>query len=459
MARFRMVRGLALGAVMVFSAVGLGGSAIGGQYTAFAGGVSPMLAGLRDVGSLTFPPTTAQCQQIFGINCYQPPQYQRAYNLQPLFNRGLDGRGRTIVIIDSFGSPTIQQDLTFFDKTFDLPDPPSFTIRQDAGPVPSFDVTNADMRGWATETTLDVEYAHVIAPGANIVLEETPVSETEGLQGFPEINTAANYAIDHGIGDVISQSFGATEQTFASPQQLLGQRGYLKNAARHHVTVLASSGDQGAAGVSSAVTFDIFPFPAVIWPASDPLVTAVGGTEMHLDAQGNRTAPDNVWNDAPVGINAAAGGGVSSIFDKPRFQEDVTTRGDARGIPDISLSAAVDGGAVVYYTFTKPLGGTPWHIVGGTSEACPLLAGVIAIADQLAGHRLGNINERLYGLADEDGAGGIVDVTTGDISYSQVNSDGTTVSISGPAATRGYDLASGLGTVNAARFVPALAHD
>ena len=418
-----------------------------------------MLGGVHDVGTLTFPPTTAQCQQIFGISCYQPAQYQRAYNLGPLLNRGVDGRGRTIVIIDSFGSPTIQSDLAFFDRTFGLPDPPSFTVRRDAGAVPPFDVTNADMRGWATETTLDVEYAHVMAPGASIVLEETPVSETEGLQGFPEINTAANYVIDHGIGDVISQSFGATEQTFASPQQLLAQRSYLKNAARHHVTVLASSGDQGAAGVSSAVTSDIYAFPAVIWPASDPLVTAVGGTQMHLDAQGNRTAPDNVWNDAPVGINAAAGGGVSSIFPKPQFQEDVTTRSDARGIPDISLSAAVDGGAVVYYTFTKPLGGTPWHIVGGTSEACPLFAGVVAIADQLAGHRLGNINERLYGLAHDDGHSGIIDVTTGNISYSQVNSDGTTINILGPSAIHGYDLASGLGTINAARFVPALARD
>jgi subtilase family serine protease len=195
----------------------------------------------------------------------------------------------------------------------------------------------------------------------------------------------------------------------------------------------------------------------VIWPASDPLVTAVGGTQMHLDAKGNRTAPDNVWNDAPVGINAAAGGGVSSIFGKPDFQEDVTTQGDARGIPDISLSAAVDGGAVVYYSFTKPAGGTPWHIFGGTSEASPLFAGVVAIADQLAGHRLGNINDRLYELSDEAAHNGIVDITQGNINYKQVNSDKTTVSITGPSAGPGYDLASGLGTVNAKRFVPALA--
>src|SRR6202022_4527284 len=99
----------------------------------------------------------------------------------------------------------------------------------------------------------------------------------------------------------------------------------------------------------------------------------------------------------------------------------------------ISMSAAVDGAAIVYYTFTAAIGGTPWHIVGGTSEATPLFAGIVAIANQLAGHRLGNINGRLYELSHEDHHGGIVDITSGNISYSQVNSDGTTVSITGPS--------------------------
>jgi subtilase family serine protease len=97
----------------------------------------------------------------------------------PLYRQGLTGKGKTILIVDSFGSPTIQDDLKVFDQQFGLPDPPSLKVIQPAGQVPPFDPTNSDMTGWATETTLDVEYAHAMAPGANIVLAETPVSETE----------------------------------------------------------------------------------------------------------------------------------------------------------------------------------------------------------------------------------------------------------------------------------------
>src|SRR5215472_11653251 len=198
---------------------------------------------------LLAPPTTATCEARFHIACYQPFQMQKAYDLVPLFNQGIDGRGRTIVIVDAFGSPTIQDDLRTFDQVFGLPDPPSFQVIQPAGAVPPFPADPfgaADRLGWAGETTLDVEWAHTIAPGANLLLVETPQSETEGVQGFPEIVQAENFVIDHNLGDVISQSFGATENTFPSTDSLLDLRSAFKNARRHHVTVLASSGDQGA---------------------------------------------------------------------------------------------------------------------------------------------------------------------------------------------------------------------
>ena len=162
------------------------------------------------------PPTTADCEQAFGIACYGPGQIQQAYNLPVLFQHGVNGRGATIVIVDSFGSPTIQNDLSVFDRTFGLPAPPSFTVIQPAGRVPPYDPHNSGMAGWAGETTLDVEYAHTIAPDAKIVLAETPVAETEGVTGFPQIVQAEEYVINHHIGGVISQSFGATEQTFPS---------------------------------------------------------------------------------------------------------------------------------------------------------------------------------------------------------------------------------------------------
>lgn len=411
-------------------------------------------AGSRDLAT---PPTTDFCLQNLGIHCYQPAQLEKAYNLTALHNAGVDGRGETIVIVDSFGSPTIANDLHVFDQTFGLPDPPNLTIRQDAGPVPPFDPTNSDMTGWAEETTLDVEWAHVFAPGAKILLEETPVSETEGVTGFPEIVKAENFVIRHHLGDVISQSFGATEQTFPSKQSVLDLRSAYLNAAAHHVTVLASSGDDGATDAELNGS-DLFPFRVDSWPSTDPLVTSVGGTMLTLDDNGNRLAPDVVWNDFDSVGGGAGGGGLSTIFTRPLFQTGVrNVVGGARGTPDISLSAAVDGAVVLYFSFIPANVG--YHLVGGTSEASPEFSGVVAMADQLAHHSLGTINGALYALgAIHNPITGVVDVTQGNNTFGPfTNSDGTTHTVVGFDAGPGYDLASGNGTVNAAKFVPALA--
>jgi subtilase family serine protease len=162
--------------------------------------------------------------------------------------------------------------------------------------VPAYDPHNADMVGWAGETTLDVQYAHTMAPGANILLVETPVSETEGVTGFPQIVKAENYVINHHLGGVISQSFSATEQTFPNKATVESLRSAYKNAAAHHVTVLTATGDSGAADVGlDQETYYLHPVTS--WPDSDPLVTGVGGTQLHLNATGQHTAPDTVWND------------------------------------------------------------------------------------------------------------------------------------------------------------------
>ena len=287
-----------------------------------------LVPGLLHAGHATSqPPTTADCETAFQVACYEPGQIQTAYNLQPLYQRGVTGRGRTIVIVDSFGSPTIRNDLAVFDKTFNLPAPPSFKIIQPAGAVPPYDPNNSDMVGWAGETTLDVQYAHTIAPGANILLVETPVSETEGVTGFPQIIEAENYVINHHLGDVISQSFSATEQTFPSKATLDSLRGAYENAAAHHVTVTAATGDSGAANTEvDGETY--YTFPTAEWPPTDPLVTAVGGTQLHLNASGQHTSADTVWNDTysiPTqqfifgdnGPNPLAGGGGKSVFFSP----------------------------------------------------------------------------------------------------------------------------------------------
>jgi subtilase family serine protease len=411
----------------------------------------PLHIELGAIPTLSFPPTTAYCLANFGLHCYQPFQFEKAYNLAPLHSAGIDGRGKTIIIVDSFGSPTIEHDLQVFDQTFNLPDPPSFTIIQAAGQVAPFDPTNGDMASWAVETTLDVEWAHAIAPGAAIVLLETPVSETEGVQGFPEIMMAENYAIDHDLGDVISQSFAATEETFPDAASLLALRGAYKNARDHHVTVLAASGDQGATGFELNLA-DVYPMRVSQWPSSDPLVTSVGGSMLTLDGTGSRLAPDVVWND----FGGAGGGGVSAVFERPEFQDGVqSVVGGSRGTPDISMSASCDGVVVFYYSFLPTRIG--YHLVCGTSEASPLFSGIVAMADQLAGRRLGNLNHALYSLYHQR-RNTLIDITQGNNTFGPfTNSDGNTYTVQGYNAGPGYDLASGLGTLDANVLVHALA--
>jgi len=447
-------------------------------------------------GRLAQPPTTAQCESTFGIACYQAFQLQRAYNLAPLFSRGIQGRGETIVIVDAFGSPSIASDLQTFDSEMGLPNPPSFRVITPEGPITTTPSTCtstyspngpdecSDYYGWTDETSLDVEWSHTMAPQANILLVETPMTETEGIYGFPQIVAAENYVVDHHLGDVISQSFGAAEPTFTSPGQIFSLRSAYINAAAHGVTVLAASGDQGSTddfcSPSSGCAdpdnvFCCFSTRAIDWPSSDPLVTTVGGTQLHLNAQGFRTAPDSVWNDlsstvgvpGPVYTWGSSGGGHSTVFSRPFFQDGVAGPwGGGRSTPDVAMSAAVNG-AVDFYDTTDP-SVAGWGIVGGTSEASPLFSGVVALADQEAGHSLGYLNPALYAMDRSPGRDGIVPISQGNNTYTfclaaDIQSDGSCasssdlVTVPGFNANGNYNDATGLGTVDAAAFVPALA--
>ena len=231
------------------------------------------------------------------------------------------------------------------------------------------------------------------------------------------------------------------------------------------VTVLSGAGDSGAAGYEANGS-SFYSYPVTGWPASDPLVTAVGGTRLNLDSSGKRTSADTVWNDtysktANQLINGnngpnplAGGGGTSVVFSRPAYQNTVSgVVGSHRGVPDISMSAACSGAVNIYQSFAGQTAG--WYALCGTSEATPLFAGIVALADQLAGHSLGLINPALYRLSAEH-APGIVDVTSGNntVSFSQGGQEHT---VRGFAARQGYDLASGVGTVNAEYLVPELA--
>jgi subtilase family serine protease len=421
------------------------------------------------------PATTTDCEQAEGIACFSPDQLRAAYQLSPLYAQGITGKGTTIMIVDSFGSPTIKADLAAFDRQFGYPGPPGFTIIAPVGKIPPFNPNDADMAGWAGETTLDVEYAHALAPGANILLVETPVSETEGVTGFPQIVRAEEYALAHYHVGVISQSFGATEETFTGYAQLDPLRGAVKDADRRGVTVLAASGDAGATDFQPNQV-DYYPSPVTSWPDSDHLVTAVGGTRLRPLGAGYTSAAwndtyDRAWTRYAGGstdpVPVASGGGTSEFFARPAYQDAVkAVTGARRGVPDISMSASCDGSVDVYSSYQPGQAG--WSLTCGTSEATPEFAAIVALADQVAGHPLGLINPALYRLEAEH-APGIVDVTSGNntVSFSQGTANQSTgdqstgkkqVTVHGYAAGPGYDLVTGVGTVNAQQLVYELAN-
>jgi subtilase family serine protease len=452
---------LAVSALPVLSAVpaATATTAVGTSTSTATGTADPMAdlpvpipASQGDVAPLVHLPkapiSTTACEKDFALACYSPVQYRIAYDLNPLYQQGITGAGRTIVIVDPYGSPTIQSDLDTFDAQWGIPDTQIQIVTW--GKVPPFNPKNPTMDDWASETSLDIEYAHVVAPGANLVLLETGVDQNTGRSGFPQIMAAEKSLINQGVGDVFSQSFGTAENTFpgfsgGDYSSLLDLRGAYADAAEHDVSVLAAAGDTGPTDLL-ADGQGLFPYPVADWPADDPLVTAIGGTQLYLDDAGRRLQPDSVWNDG----YGAGGGGLSAVFSRPTYQNAVkSVVGNKRGYPDVSMSAAANGAVWFYGTFDPAHPG--WGLAAGTSEGTPVFAGVIALADQYAGHRLGDVNALLYSLGAQDSpSSGLVDITVGDNSFAGVT---------GYQAGPGYDLASGWGTIDAATFVPALAED
>lgn len=384
-----------------------------------------------------------------------PAQIRAAYDLPPVTGlagpgplKNITGKGQTIAVVDSFGSPTIAADLAHFDGYFRLPAPPSFRVIAPAGKVPPYHARNSNREGWAAETTLDVEWAHVMAPDASIVLVETPTSENEGTTGFPQIVAAEKYVLRHKLGQVISQSFAATEQTFPARRHyaaLRNLRSAYRLAAADHVTVLAATGDQGATSYKYNMV-DEYTSPAVSWPGTDPLVTAVGGTQLKLRRNGTRVSPDVAWADS--------GGGRSIVFPRPSYQNSVRSLTDSqRGVPDISMDASCRSSVAIYGSFSGS--GGHWSTLCGTSLATPLFAGIVALANQYAGHALGLINPAIYQIEAKHERG-IVDVTRGNNTQT-FTQGGRRYTVRGFRARKGYDLVTGAGTIDAAYFVPELA--
>ena len=308
------------------------------------------------------PLTTEQCEETEAIACYSPDQIRAAYHLPALYARGITGAGETIVIVDSFGSPTITSDLATFDKKFGYPAPPDVLDhhagRQDPRLRP--EQQQHDQLGGGDHARRGVR-ARARAGRVHPAGRDADLRE-RGHQRFPQIVTAEEYVINHGLGAVISQSFSATEETFASYAQIEPLRAAFLDADSHHVTVLAASGDEGATDYTANGS-DFYTRRVTSWPDSDPLVTGVGGTQL-LESGGAYTsvawndtddqASDEYWGGSTDPDPLASGGGTSEYFARPSYQDGVkAVTGASRGVPDIAMSAACDGAVNVYSSFAN----------------------------------------------------------------------------------------------------------
>ena len=344
---------------------------------------------------------------------YSPAEIRAAYGIDAItFSSGTvsgNGAGETIAIVNAYSDPNIAADLAAFDAEYGLSSPPSFTV-DNLGAT----ATNA---AWALETALDVESAHAIAPGANIVLVEASSASISAL--FGAVQYASNLP---GVG-VVSMSWGASESATESRYDGL----FATPAGHTGITYVAASGDTGASS-------------GVAYPAASPNVLAVGGTTLTLSA-GGPYGSESAWSGST--------GGYSADESEPSYQvsalQAVGLSDGRRAVPDVSLDADPSTGYSVYDSVAYD-GKSGWFDVGGTSAAAPAWAGLVAITDQgLATVGQGTISTtalltELYSLPSSD----YNDVTTGSNGYS---------------ATAGYDLATGLGTPRANLLVSGLVAD
>ena len=453
-------------------------------------------------------PTQADCAAV-GRTCFTPQAIQSAYNVGPLHKAGWNGKGITIAIVDSYGSDTMAHDLHVFDQAFGLQPMcgeegvtcqagmPKFSQlaingSPDTKGQPGKGTHLEDKAAWALEVALDVETSHAMAPMANILLVHSNNAETLGVQGFPNMMKAEDYVVSNHLAQVISQSFASSEDAFGSYKSLLNLRYAFQNAAANGVTVLGSTGDDGSTNFTKSPVHSggsLIPFPAVEWPASDPLVTGVGGTYLCTDPLATANQPRTALPIPGLGgkcgsstFNAAgaaevawtfSGGGFSHVFSRPDYQGGTLPAGStaipssARGVPDIALQASAGSGALVYLSLPPDgndsnISQTGWYDIGGTSLSCPQWAGLVAIADQLNKAKygqtgLGLINPALYKLASQPAK---YSADFFDVAHTAIagvaNDNQEDPSIPGYPATQGWDPVTGLGTPNAAALIPDL---
>jgi subtilase family serine protease len=362
--------------------------------------------------------------------CYSPRQIRNAYNIQPLLNAGITGRGQTVVLIDAATSTTLSSDVHLYDQLFGLKDP-TINVFSPFGP-PSIDP------GFYSETALDVETVHSLAPSATIDLVLVNLDfVTSPTAALSALLSGTKYAIDHNLGAVISQSFGISE-TCAGSAYLQQEQLVYSQARAKHITLLASSGDSGAA-VLICPSFNVG--KGVNLPAADPLVTSVGGTSLDATVGKGKYIAETTWNEDANGAGAT-GGGISTIFPVPGYQSSISGL-TGRGVPDVAFDADPLTGVPVVFS---QQGATLIVPVGGTSVGSPAWAAIVVLANQQAGRRLGFLNDTIYSIiASNSYSDGFNDITTGNNTVTGFGPNGP-ITIKGYNAGTGWDAVTGAGT-------------
>jgi uncharacterized membrane protein len=400
----------------------------------------PFSRGLRLLGQPVQPSSNASPAAHY----LGPADFSVIYNISRLYVSGLNGSGQSIAVV---GRSNIQlTDIASFRSHFGLPsNTPSVIVAQDADPGFTAD-------GDAVEATLDVEWAGAIAPRAAVKL--VVAASTSSSDG---VDLAAQYAVNHNVAPVLSVSFGSCEADMGGAE-LAFYNSLWQQAAAQGISVFVSAGDSGAAGCDSAGAAS-GTTRAVNGICSSPFATCVGGTQFNEGANpgsywlpGNNPVlgtaqsyiPEQVWNESAANGGSellAGGGGASSQWPKPRWQIGGGVPADGRrDVPDIAVTAAAHDGYLIFFNGAL-------SVVSGTSAASPSLASLFTIVNQKYNSAQGNINPVLYPLAVKQAQGGAA------VFHDIVSGNNTVPGVAGYAAGIGYDLASGLGSIDGQQLV------
>jgi subtilase family serine protease len=470
------VLGIDQGAALKFPADTEPGPPPGARY-----GVQPCSSyyGQR---TATNKPSAYGKKEPYVVCGYGPQQYQSAYGERSLLAHGITGRGVTVAITDAYASPTIFGDAQTYNSVHHQPLFKAGQFRQIVPPADGYDMvgpTECDAQGWYGEETLDVEAVHAMAPGAKIVY-------VGGADCVAGLDDAWATTIDNHVADIITNSWtdGIDDINLLGQDYVDFYVQFSLEAALTGITVNFASGDSGDHTAGGTNLAD----KTVEFPADVPYVTGVGGSSVLINKQGKRvgeygwqsaysalSTDGHRWTPAPPGpYSSGGGGGTSVLFAQPFYQRYAVPTSiseyygstPARAVPDIAMPADPNTGFEVGQTQVFP-DGTYWdqYRIGGTSLASPLLAGVIAVADQLGHRSLGFLNPLYYGLLHTSAfydvkapSRPLAEVRT-DYANFVDGSDGLLtrlrtidVQTSTLHSTPGYDDETGVGTPNGASF-------